>query len=644
MYIVQRDKNNPLVVPSTERSWEARAAYNGCPVQRGNKTYLLYRALERPDQLMPAGLSSIGIAESQDEHVFTAHRQLIAPKEEWDAYGCEDPRVTYFEGRYVIFYTALGGVPFNANTIKVGVALSRDLQEIDERHLVTPFNAKAMALFPHRIGGKITAILTVHTDEPPAHMAIVQCDRLEELWDPAFWEKWHADLPSHIINPLRSERDHVEVGAPPIKTKDGWLLIYSYIQNYFGGGERVFGIEALLLDGRNPRKIAGHTYGPILVPEEVYEHYGIVPDIVFPSGALLKKDGRLDIYYGAADTVCAKASVYLPDLVTSMILPRRASLGVRAKENPIIAPRAEHPWEKKATFNAGAIDIDGTVHILYRAMSDDNTSTLGYAATKDGVRITERLAEPAYVPRAEYEMKKGPPGGNSGCEDPRLTRIGNTIYLGYTAYDGKDPWRAALSQISVKDFVAHRFDRWSMPQVVTPDKVFDKDMCVMPGKVGGQYMIIHRLDVGGQICADMFDSLDFAKHRTTRCIEIMGPRKGKWDSEKIGIAGPPLKTKKGWLVIYHGVSRTTSYRLGAALLDLKNPSIVLARTADTIFEPIMDYEYEGLTRKVVFSCGMVARGDTLFVYYGAADSVVGVARFSLKKLLAILSPKALART
>jgi len=591
--------------------------------------------------MSPGGLSSIGIAESKDGESFHGNRQLITPQEAWEQFGCEDPRVTFFEGKYVIFYTALGGVPFNAGTIKVGVALSRDLQKIDERHLVTPFNAKAMALFPERINGKVTAILTVHTDEPPAHIAIAQCDELEDLWNPAFWEKWHANLPAHIINPLRSDHDHVEVGGPPLKTKDGWLLTYSYIQNYFGGGERVFGIEALLLDLKKPQKITGHTYGPILVPEEVYEQFGMVPNIVFPSGALLQKNGRLDIYYGAADTVCAKASLYMPDLLDSMILKRRASLGLRAKENPILAPVANHPWEKKAVFNAGAVEIDGTIHILYRAMSEDNTSTLGYAATKNGVKITERLPDPVYVPRADFEMKKGQAGGNSGCEDPRLTKIGTTIYLGYTAFNGKDPWRAALSHISVDNFVAHRFDEWSAPQIVTPDMVNDKDMCVFPEKINGQYMIIHRVDSGGLICADYFEELDFTKRRTNRCIEIMGPRKGKWDSEKIGIAAPPIKTKRGWLMIYHGVSRTTSYRLGAALLDLKNPGIVLARTSDTIFQPIMDYEYEGIVPKVVFSCGMTRRNNDLLLYYGAADSVVGVATFSIKKLLSILAPKAL---
>ena len=152
-------------------------------------------------------------------------------------------------------------------------------------------------------------------------------------------------------------------------------------------------------------------------------------------------------------------------------------------------------------------------------------------------------------------------------------------------------------------------------------------------------MLLHRIDP--QLCADFLDNLDFKKSRLTRCIEIMGPRPGMWDSVKIGIAGPPIKTPKGWLLIYHGVSKTGTYRLGAVLLDLKNPSIVIARSVDTILEPLEEYERVGQVRNAIFSCGTVLRGDTLFIYYGGADKVLGVAKVSLKKLLKILLPDTL---
>ncbi len=639
MYVIRRSPNNPILAPFADVQWESRGTFNGCPVKHNGMTYLLYRALSKPDALMaPGGISSIGKAVSLDGKEFRGRRQFIAPEESWDKYGCEDPRVTFFEGKYVIFYTALGGMPFNAGNIKVAVALSKDLEHIDERHLVTPFNAKAMALFPERIDGKITVILTVHTDEPPARIAIAQCDRLEELWDISFWETWYSQLEDHIINPLRFEHDHIEVGSPPIKTKDGWLMFYSYIQNYFGGGDRVFGIEAMLLGLHDPHKIVGITKGPIMVPEENYERYGVVPNIIFPSGVILEGN-RLDIYYGAADTVCASASLHLPDLMNALIPARRVELMVRAKENPILTPMHEHAWESRAVFNAATIDLEGTVRILYRAMSEDNTSVIGYAESKNGIKITERDEKPAYVPRENFEMKMGSSTGNSGCEDPRIVKIGSTLYMFYTAYDGVHPPHVAMSSISQKDFLAKKWDKWSTPIITTPENYDDKDTCIMSSKIGDKFVIIHRIE--SQICADFLDTLDFTKERVSRCIDIMSPRPGSWDSKRIGIAGPPLKTAKGWLLIYHGVSKTGTYRLGAALLDLKNPSIVISRTVDTIFEPLESYERVGQVPNVVFSCGMVERDDELFIYYGGADSCLGVAKIPLKKLLQILLPASL---
>ena len=629
MYVLRRGTHNPIISPVADKHWEAQATFNPSPVMKGPITHLFYRAVGRPDTLMtPSGLSTIGHALSIDGHHFQNRRQFIIPEEPWEKYGCEDPRVTFFEGKYYIFYTALGGVPFNAGNIKVACAVSKDLEHVEERHLITPFNAKAMTLFPERVGGKITAILTAHTDEPPAKIAVVQCDHIEELWDIAFWEKWHAEIDSHTINPLRFGNDHVEVGSQPIKTKYGWLLFYSYIQNYFGGGERVFGIEALLLDPNDPHEIVGRTKGPIMVPEEIYERYGAVPNIVFPSGALLHKNDRVDIYYGAADTVCARASLNLPDLLSAMLPEKRVELAARAKENPILSPVPAHPWENKAVFNAGIIELDDTIYIAYRAMGEEGISRIGFAATKNGIKITERESEPMYGPREGFESR--------GCEDPRLTRIGQSIYMIYTAFDGKNPWRAALTSISVKDFKAHKWEKWAMPQLITPDMVQDKDTCLLPEKIGGQYMWIHRIDP--LICADFLDSLDFSKSRLTRCMEIMGPRAGMWDSQKVGIAGPPIKTKKGWLMIYHGVSKTGTYRLGAVLLDLKNPSIIVSRSVDVVLEPLEEYERVGQVKNAVFSCGQVVRGDTILVYYGGADTVLGVAKVSLKKLLQILLP------
>ena len=144
-------------------------------------------------------------------------------------------------------------------------------------------------------------------------------------------------------------------------------------------------------------------------------------------------------------------------------------------------------------------------------------------------------------------------------------------------------------------------------------------------------MILHRIE--SHICADYLKSLDFKNERAEKCIQIFGPRKGMWDGTKIGIGAPPIKTKKGWLLLYHGISNHGTYRVGAVLLDLKDPSVVLARTADPILEPKEAYEKTGQVGNVVFPCGVAVRKGDLFIYYGGSDSVVCVAKVKLAKIL-----------
>ena len=214
----------------------------------------------------------------------------------------------------------------------------------------------------------------------------------------------------------------------------------------------------------------------ILVPEEIYEQYGLVPDIVFPTSATIGDNGRLDIWYGAADTVCAKASMKLHDLMRALDPERPARTFIRAKENPILTPRGEG-FESHNVFNPAAINLNGSIYILFRAMDKANTSTIGLAISKDGVTIDERLSEPIYVPRESFETKRGNLAGNSGCEDPRIVRIGDTLHMTYTAYDGVHAPAGAVSSISVDDFLARRFEKWSTPLLLTPDGVDDKDLC-----------------------------------------------------------------------------------------------------------------------------------------------------------------------
>ena len=633
MFVVKRSKHNPIFTPEKDSYWEGFATFNFSPVRVDRAIFGFYRAISVPDALRtPRQISTIGKCESKDGVHFKNRMPFIVPEKEWDKFGCEDPRATFFEGKYYIFYTALSKYPFEADGIRVAVAVSKDLKKVEERHLVTPFNGKAMALFPERVNGKITAIFSAHTDVPPAKMAIAQVDRIEELWSEEFWQRWQAEIDNHTIDPKRSGSDHVEVGAAPIKTKYGWLLIYSHIQNYFksSGQPRLFGIEALLLDLNDPAKIIGRTKGPILVPEETYELSGYVPNVVFPTGTLLKKD-ILTVYYGAADTATCSFSVSLHDLVHS-IRPEHALKHQfkRSAKNPIIEPRPENAWETKATFNPGAIHLEGKIHIVYRAMSEDNTSTFGYAVTKNGEDILERFKDPIYLPREEFENKKIKKT-NSGCEDPRLTKIGKNIYMCYTAYDGVGPPRVAITSITEKDFLSRKWN-WGKPLLITPSGFDDKDACLFPKKFSHGYLVFHRVE--REICGDYLPTLDFKTEAIKKCIRIIEPRLNMWDSYKVGITAPPVKTKYGWLLLYHGVSKTSStYRVGAVLLDSKDPTTILARTTDPIFEPEAEYEKNGLVNNVVFPCGMVLHKGILYLYYGGGDRVVGMATMELDVIL-----------
>lgn len=634
--IIERFEKNPVLKPNKDQSWEAEAVFNGCPVEKGNKIFLLYRAVSMPHYHTTAKtklmVSDIGIAESKDGLDFYNRRRFIIPEHEWERMGCEDPRITKLGDKYYIFYTALSGWPPKAENIKVGVAISKDLETVEEKHLVTPFNAKAMALFPEKINGKIWSVLTVNTDKPPAKICLASFDKEEELWSEKYWQKWYGNFEKYALPLQRRPQDHIEVGTPPIKTKYGWLLFYSYIKNYFSS-QRLFGIEAVLLDLENPLKIIARTDFPVLTPEEYYEKHGLVPNVIFPSGALLKKN-TLSLYYGAADTTCSLAFIDAPSFLQKLIQKNKPlAKFARAKENPIITPLKNHPWEAKLAFNPAAIYLEGKVHLLYRAMSEDNTSVIGYAVSQDGIHIDYRHPEPVYIPRESFEQKLQP-GGNSGAEDPRLVKSGNQIYMFYTAFNGKNPPRVALTWINMRDFLNKKWN-WSRPVLISPPDLDDKDAAMFSEKIKGKHVIIHRS--GDDIDLSFHDTLNFDGMHWLEEYRWIMPRKGWWDSRKVGIAAPPIKTDKGWVLLYHGVSEEDGfYRVGAVLTDLHDPTKIIGRTDYPIFEPEAEYEKKGEVSNVVFPCGAVVIGKTLFMYYGGGDQVVGVATMELEKLLEIL--------
>ncbi len=629
-------------MPNLDHGWEAQAAFNPTVIVDGKDHHLLFRALSFKQKIdgNDVELSTIGYAHSEDGFHFGEHRQLIVPSEPWDRYGCEDPRVTKWGDDFYIFYTAIGGWPAGPSNIRVAVAKTRDFKTITEKHLVTPFNAKAMALFPEKVHGKLAVIFAAHTDEPPAYICMAYLDRVEELWDPSFWEAWHKNITHHTLPLWKGPLDLLEVGAVPVKTSAGWLLNYCHIQNYFAP-QKIFRIDMALLDMDDPLVVLGQTSDPLLIPEREYETRGMIPNIIFPSGCTIVGD-EVRIYYGGCDTVSCVATTKLTDLIEELrpneltrisLLPRHITFE-RASANPIIAPRSGVGWEAAYTLNPGAVYVGGKVHIFYRAQGNDGVSVLGYATSKDGIHIDERYDQPVYVPRMYFE-KKASGAGFSGCEDARITQMGDVCNMAYTAYDGVNPPRVAVTSIHTKDLERGKF-AWDIPRLLSPPGIDDKNSCVLPEKVNGKYVIMHRLSP--HLWVDYVDSLEFAPHQWLGGRVTLEPRPNSWDSEKVGIGPAPFHTDIGWVLIYHSISRhDRRYRLGAALLDHTDLTRVRVRLQYPVLEPKESYEMSGLRPGTVFACGHAVIGERLYVYYGGADQFTCVASLKLADLLKELS-------
>jgi predicted GH43/DUF377 family glycosyl hydrolase len=280
---------------------------------------------------------------------------------------------------------------------------------------------------------------------------------------------------------------------------------------------------------------------------------------------------------------------------------------------------------------------------------------LGLAWSSDGVHLDGRLPYPIFVPRTDYELAgenvlQTRPREKGGCEDPRLTLIDNRIYMTYSAYS--DVLQIALASISKEDFItlaqtaeADLSAKWTRHGPLFPG-LLDRNSILFPEKIGGQYVLLHRSMFEGNydITITFSDSLETPW--TGDFETIMSVRPDRWDSVRVGAGAQVLKTRRGWLLIYHGVGLKRgrrAYMLGTTLLDLDDPRKILYRSPDPIFTPAEDYELYGWAPTVVFTNGVAARikdaneiiedDDEIMVYYGGGDRVIGVAWAKLSDLL-----------
>jgi predicted GH43/DUF377 family glycosyl hydrolase len=305
----------------------------------------------------------------------------------------------------------------------------------------------------------------------------------------------------------------------------------------------------------------------------------------------------------------------------------------RSPFNPLLTPIKENHWESKYVLNCGSIRLDGLVHIIYRAVGEDGVSRLGLAISKDGLQIDERFPEPVFVPGHESE--------SMGCEDPRLIAIEDRVYMLYTAYDGITP-QIAMASIAIDDLLNHRWGQWYRHGLVFPG-LPNKDAILFPERFNGKLAMYHRIIPS--IWITFADTLEAPWPKEGHHI-VLGTRSGMmWDAVKIGAGAQPIKTKYGWLLIYHGVDYSLCYRLGVFLTSLQNPTEVLYRSPNPILEPETSYEVgvsgHSWVPNVVFTCGAVSVNDKeildaedeILVYYGGADTVIGVASATVRDLI-----------
>jgi len=323
--------------------------------------------------------------------------------------------------------------------------------------------------------------------------------------------------------------------------------------------------------------------------------------------------------------------------------------------NPVLSPHAKNDWENLVVCNPGVWHEKGRFYMLYRAAGDDEKHIIrfGLAVSEDGVKFERVSDRPVFGP--------SPEGPDSGCvEDARIVKFGDYYYVTYAfrPYPPGRYWEFAHDEVlkyetgehapsSLKFNTANSalaitkdFKSWQRLGRITQPDLDDRDVILFPEKINGKYAMLHRPKewIGEKygpthpaVWIRFSDDLLVWNNPSTMLIDGIP---GGWE-EKTGGSTPPLKTDKGWLVLYHGVEEggTGHYRTGAVMLDLDDPTKIIGRTKTPILEPTEWYEMEGFYQGCVFPTGNIIVEDTLFVYYGAADKYVGVATCNVNDLI-----------
>lgn len=343
------------------------------------------------------------------------------------------------------------------------------------------------------------------------------------------------------------------------------------------------------------------------------------------------------------------------------------------KKHGVILEKTENSFENAGVFNPAIIKEGNSVHMFYRAVREGNFSCIGYCKLEGPLKVVERKKEPVLFPVHSYEFQ--------GLEDPRITKIDNLYYLSFSAYDGINVFGAYATSADLQTFTRHGiitpkftfseycelirqniekinklhfsfydlFNRYNLANLMKGDiYVWDKNIVFFPRKINGKLAFLHRLFPSIQITY-FNDPSELTREFWEDYISNLQKHivilpKYKHENSHIGAGCPPIETEDGWLLIYHSAQNTVKgiiYHVAVALLDLENPTKVIARLPYPLFSPTEPYEIEGFVNNVVFPTGTAIFDGTLYIYYGAADTCVAAASIAMNTLLEELKKHAL---
>lgn len=325
---------------------------------------------------------------------------------------------------------------------------------------------------------------------------------------------------------------------------------------------------------------------------------------------------------------------------------------ITVKKEGVILRSTDKPFENESVLNPAVIREGDWVRFFYRAVREGNYSSIGLCKLRGPLDLIERSNSPILIPEYEYESQ--------GMEDPRIVKIEDTFYLTYIAFDGTTALGALATSKDLKHFekqglITPKIKINEFKNIVkrtgkVTNKYFsmntgdgylmDKDVVFFPRKINNKFYFMHRIKPEIQIVAinsleDLNDK--FWKNYFEHFHEhiMLSPRFSQ-ELSFIGSGCPPIETKAGWLIIYHGVNGYEggyTYSVRVALMDINDPQREISRLPYQLFKPQNDYEVNGIVNKVCFPTGTAIFGDTLYIYYGAADDCIACASLSLDNLL-----------